>query len=187
MKRTGAFVFKVAVATAGAVLASAPALAEPNLVVVVRHADKGSEPASDPALSPAGQLRAAALAAALESAHITSIITTPYRRTRETALPLARRLGLQPQVVAPRSGESAEAHVAEVAALVRKQSGQVLVVGHSNTVPAIVQALGGPRMLELCESSFGQAFVVVSPKATESTVLRLRYGAPDAPPADDCM
>lgn len=176
-----------ALVAASVMLAAAPASAEPNLVVVVRHANKGTEPANDPSLSPAGQQRAAALAAALESAHITSIITTPYRRTRETALPLARRLGLQPQVVAPRAGETPEAHVAEVAALVRKQTGQVLVVGHSNTVPALVQALGGPRLLELCETSFGQAFVVVAPKAKDSTVLRLRYGEPDAAPADDCI
>ncbi|HEX5683278.1 MAG TPA: histidine phosphatase family protein [Ideonella sp.] len=175
-----------ALAAAGVLLAAAPAAAEPSLVVVVRHANKATEPANDPALSPAGQQRAAALAVALESANINSIITTPYRRTRETAMPLAQRLGIQLQVVAPRSGESPEVHVAEVAALVRKQSGQVLVVGHSNTVPALVQALGGPRLLELCETSFGQAFVVVAPKAKDSTVLRLRYGEPDAPPADDC-
>lgn len=177
----------VACLSAAMLLAAAAAQAEPNLVVVVRHAEKGSEPASDPALSAAGQQRALALAAALESTHITSIITTPYRRTRETAMPLARRLGLVPQVVAPKSGESAEAHVADVVALVRKQSGQVLVVGHSNTAPEIVRALGGPKLLELCESSFGHAFVVVAPKKADSTVLRLRYGAPDAGPGDDCL
>jgi broad specificity phosphatase PhoE len=177
----------IACALAGTLLAASGAQAQPSLVVVVRHAEKSSEPASDPALSPAGQQRALALAAALESAHITTIITTPYRRTRETALPLARRLGIAPQVVAPRSGQSAEAHVAEVAALVRKQTGQVLVVGHSNTAPAIVQALGGPKLLELCESSFGHAFVVAAPKPVGSTVLRLRYGEPDAAPGDDCM
>jgi phosphohistidine phosphatase SixA len=167
-------------------LAATPAQAEPTLVVVVRHADKGTEPASDPALSPAGQQRALALAAALESARITSIITTPYRRARETALPLARRLGLAPLVVAPKSGESAQSHVADVVALVRQQTGQVLVVGHSNTVPAIVQALGGPKLLDLCESSFGHAFVV-APKAADSTVLRLRYGEPDTTRGDGCL
>jgi len=172
---------------AGTLLAATAAQAEPNLVVVVRHAEKSGEPANDPALSPAGQQRALALAAALESARITSIITTPYRRTRETALPLAKRLGIQPQVVAPKSGETAESHVADVATLVRKQTGQVLVVGHSNTAPAIVQALGGPKLLELCETSFGHAFVVVAPKTADSTVLRLRYGQPDAGPADDCI
>jgi hypothetical protein len=62
------------------------AQAEPPLVVLVRHADRGAESAEDPGLSPAGEARAKALGHALGFAHIGAVITTQYRRTHETGL-----------------------------------------------------------------------------------------------------
>ncbi|MEK8033129.1 phosphoglycerate mutase family protein [Ideonella sp. DXS29W] len=177
-----------AVVAAASLAAAASARAEPASVVVVRHAEKAADGASDPGLSPAGQQRAQALVTALESARITSIITTSYRRTRETALPLARRLGIALQVVAPRMGETPQSHVAEVVALVRQQAGPVLVVGHSNTAPAIVQALGGPKMPDLCDSSYSHLFVVTPLKPPDgASVLKMRYGEPDPAPHEDCL
>jgi hypothetical protein len=57
----------------------------PALVLLVRHAEKAAEPADDPPLTAAGAERAQALATALQDAGVTAIITTPLRRTRETA------------------------------------------------------------------------------------------------------
>ena len=67
-------------------LISPPAGAEPALVIIVRHAERASEPAADPALTPAGERRAEALATALADARIGTILTTTYRRTRDTAI-----------------------------------------------------------------------------------------------------
>jgi phosphohistidine phosphatase SixA len=174
---------------AGAVLAVAAlvpqiAAAEPSLVVV-RHADRPVNSAEeDPALSQLGEERAAALATALGAANITSIITTQYRRTQETARPLARQLGIEPQEVKRQLDISV--HVSEVVEAVRKKTGQVLVVGHSDTVSAIVAALGGPNRLKLCETSYGHVFVI-TPSVPTSPVLWLRYGKPDPPPSKDCL
>lgn len=160
--------------------------AEPSLVVLVRHAEKSAEPADDPALSPAGQQRAAALVQAMEHADVTAIITTQLRRTRETAQPLAQQLGIKPIVVMAHRGESA-AHVAAVVAAVRQQTGTVLVIGHSNTVSAIAEALGSPRLPDFCETSFGLA-LVLQPKARDATsLLRLRYGEADIAPQAGCQ
>lgn len=158
------------------------AMAEPSLVVLVRHAEKSTQPADDPALSAAGQQRALALAQALQHAGITAIITTQFRRTRDTAAPLATQLGLQPQVITARRGES----VAPVVAAIRQQTGTVLVVGHSNTVPQIALALGGPTLPDLCETTYGLA-LVLRPRASDAPLLRLRYGAADAEPQPSCQ
>ncbi len=97
------------------------------------------------------------------------------RRTQATAAPLARRLGLQAQVVGFEGGVAG--HVAELSRQLKALEGTVLVVGHSNTLPELLQALGGPRWPMLCESSYGQAWVLRP--STPGQVLQLRYGAPD--------
>ncbi|NRF65499.1 histidine phosphatase family protein [Aquincola sp. S2] len=173
------------VALAAAALITTTAAAEPSLVILVRHADKAAEPAGDVALSPAGEQRAALLAKALESAGVSAIITTHYRRTQQTARPLARLLGIEPQVIAVRRGEGA-AHVVEVVQAVRAKGGTVLVVGHGDTVPAIIAALGGPALPSLCETSYGHAFVLTL-AAARSPLVRFRYGEADPPAADGCL
>jgi len=159
--------------------------AEPNLVVIVRHAERGTEPADDPALTPDGERRAAALTSALASANITSIITTQYRRTRDTAAPVAKALGIEPTVVRAERGEGA-AHIRELAAAVHRQTGNVLVVGHSDTVSALVAALKGPALPRLCDTSFDPIFVLTASDPKHS-FLQLRYGAPSATPAAGCL
>lgn len=165
---------------------AAPLCAEPPLVVLVRHAEKAAEPGADPGLSPAGQARAQALQAALGFAGIGVVVTTQYRRTRETAQPVAERLKLVPTVVEARRGEDAAVHIADLVAAVRQQTKPVLVVGHSNTVTALVAALGGPVLPELCESSFGHLFVL-SPAGERGGVVQARYGQSDPAPTPGCL
>lgn len=153
------------------------------MVIVVRHAERAAEPGNDPALSPAGRDRAVLLAQALANARVTAIITTPLRRAKETAQPLAEKIGIQPLAIGFRKGEFA-AHVPEVVAALKKMSGTVLVVGHANTTPEIVTALTGEPLPQFCETSFSHVFVVEM--ATKSFAL-LGYGAPDTPPAEGCQ
>lgn len=163
--------------------AAALASAEPEQIILVRHAERSAEPVADPALSPAGMARAQALAASLANAGVTAIVTTQFRRSRETAQPLAEKLHITPLTIATRKGEAA-AHIAEVAAGVRAQvGGMVLVVGHSNTVMAIAAALGAPKMPDLCETSYSHV-LVMRPAKPVPQLLHLRYGAPDAAPTE---
>jgi broad specificity phosphatase PhoE len=148
------------------------------LVVLVRHAEKSALPADDPPLTPAGAERAKALEQALASAGVTAVITTEFRRTRETAAPLAGKRGITPQVV-PARGESGEAHVkAVVAAIEKHPGGVVLVVGHSNTIPAIIAALGGERMRDICDPDYDNLFVLAR-DAGSVKLLRTKFGATD--------
>ncbi|MBH9552770.1 SixA phosphatase family protein [Inhella gelatinilytica] len=158
------------------------AAAEPTQVIVVRHAERAAEPRDDPPLSPEGVARAELLAEMLQAANVTAIVTTAYRRTQETAAPLAKKRGLAPTIIPVRRGEL-PAHIAEVAAAVRQASGAVLVVGHSNTVTEIVAALSGSKPSPLCETSFSNLFVL-SPNAP---ALQLKFGKPDAAAAAGCQ
>lgn len=157
--------------------AEAPGM--PALVVLVRHAEKADDPAGDPPLTEAGKQRARALARALEDAGVTAIITSDKLRTRATAEPLAEARGLTPIVVGLGSGGVA-AHIEAVAAEVRRHPGEVVVViGHLNTVPAIIAALGGPRPPDIPALEYGLLFLFV-PGPGGARLVRASYGAPGA-------
>ena len=148
----------------------------PTVVLLVRHAEKAAQPAQDPPLTEAGAARARALVQVARDAGVTAIITTPFERTRKTAEPTAVALHVTPEVV--EAGAAAQ-HAKDVADQVLKHvGGTVLVVGHSNTIPAIVGALGAPRPRELCDSEYDQLFVVIIGDTGPPRLIRSRYGAP---------
>ena len=158
---------------------------QPTQVFVVRHAERALEPKDDPAISPDGVARAEALANTLAAAQIGTIITTHYRRTQETAAPTARRFGLTPRVMGIQPGGAA-AHIEEVVAEIKKASGAVLVVGHSNTVAGIVAGLSASKPVKLCETSFSNLFVV-NVQEPPLPAVQLKYGKPDGPAEPGCQ
>lgn len=154
-----------------------------TVVLVVRHAERAPGTGDVP-LSEAGQARAQALAQVGRDAGVQVIIHTQFQRTRLTAEPLATALGITPIVVSTQG--DAGAHVAAVAAAARQQRGKtVLVVGHSNTVPAIVAALGGPRLPDLCDATYDNLFVVVLDSEGGVRTVRSHFGAA-TPVGPDC-
>jgi len=151
----------------------------PRLVILVRHAEKAAEPPKDPPLTAAGEERAQALALALKDAGVTAIVTSDARRTRATAEPLARALHLTPAGIPVGSGSLAD-HVAAVAAEVRRHAGGVvLVVGHSDTIPSIIAALGGPRLPDIPHGEFAHLFVLTPGSGGGARLVQATYGAPD--------
>ena len=145
-------------------------------ILVVRHAEKAVEPAADPPLTAAGAARAEALSELLRDVGIRAVIATQFVRTRSTGEPMAKKLGL---VVEPMDAR-APTHMRMVAdSVLTKHRGQtILVVGHSNTVPGIIAALGAPQPAAICDSEYDNLFVVTVPATGPASVVRLRYGAP---------
>lgn len=163
-------------------LTSATALARqaPTTVLLVRHAEKVVVDDADPPLSPAGERRARALAGVAAEAGVSAIYSTPFRRTQATVQPLAERLGLTVRILEIGPG-GAEASAAEQARRIRAEHGGqvVLVVSHSNTVPLIIEALGGPAGPALDESDYDSLFIVTVPETGPARLIRARYGEPD--------
>ena len=156
----------------------------PTLIIVVRHAEKAAVPGSDPPLSEAGQARAKALAASLAHTPVTAIVTSNFARTFETASVVAKDRNLSFDKIGIDGGTSA--HVAAVAAAVRGKKGVVLVVGHSNTVPAIVAALGGPKLPDICDAHYGRMFILHPSGSAAPSLTLAHYGAADPESAPAC-
>jgi broad specificity phosphatase PhoE len=145
-------------------------------VFLVRHAERADDgtgvPAmsmtkgADPDLSEAGRARAESLAALLKDAKITAIIATEYKRTQQTAAPLATTLGVT--VTTIKANEPAELIKA-----VKAAAGNVLIVGHSNTMPDVMRALGAPAPAAIADNEYDNLFVLTV--GTTTTILRLHY------------
>jgi len=155
-------------------LHASPALANDpgeTVVILLRHAEKAAEPGRDPDLSDAGQRRAKALARHFADPPLAAVYATPYRRTQLTAAPIAAAHTL-PITVRP-AGESPEA-LAHT--LRQRHAGQrVLLVGHSNTVPAIAAALSGEAVEPMPESEYDRYFTVVISASGETTLQTHRF------------
>ncbi|HEX5131497.1 MAG TPA: phosphoglycerate mutase family protein [Candidatus Krumholzibacteria bacterium] len=148
--------------------AGAETCARTTTLLVVRHADRQG---SDDALTDAGRERAQVLAHVASQAAVTAIYHSDTERTRLTAAPLAAQLGITP-VVLP--GKDIDGLLRDI--LANHCGETVLVVGHSNTVPLIIKAAGGPSLPDLDETAYDDLFVVtVHPGAPG--FVHLRYGA----------
>jgi phosphohistidine phosphatase SixA len=144
-------------------------------IYVVRHAERADAAppgqrmmsGADPALSQIGEARAKRLAAVLRDAGVTRIFTTEYRRTRQTAEPIAAAASVEIAVVPARDLAGLLQKLAEAA-------GPALVVGHSNTVPDILKSLGVSEPIRIADDEYDRLFVVVR-RGGEPELLKLRY------------
>lgn len=163
---------------------------EPTVLFLLRHAEKAAAPPKDPPLTDTGTARARALAELLGDAGVTHLFASEFARTQQTLAPLAEKCG-KPVTVAG---------AADVAGLAKQlkalpAGSTVVVAGHSNTIPALVRALGGTldgtvegatKMAasgeQLPDDEFGRLIeVIVPPAGSEAAVavksLRLQFGA----------
>jgi len=152
-------------------------------VIFVRHAEKAELPADNPGLSHAGQRRAAELARQLVDADVVpgvgvdAVYSTSFRRTVETAKPVADALNL------PVLSYDASDTEAFLVAVVREYKGKiVLVVGHSNTVPEMIANMGASKNVPpIAENEYDNIYLVSIPWFGKTKTIRLRYGEPYVP------
>ena len=160
--------------------APAPAAALPAhegiAVVVVRHAEKDDDDKHDPSLAGSGEVRAEALAATLAGASLDRVIATQFRRTQQTAAPAAAAAGLAVET-RPIDAGNAATYADDLAADLRTMpaGSTVLVVGHSNTVPGIVQALSGQAPEPMPETEYDRYTVVLIDADGDARVITSRY------------
>ena len=142
---------------------------------VVRHAEKANNTADTP-LSAEGHARAQALRDTLISKNIGRIFVTNYQRTQQTAEPLATEMSITPTVI---DGNLTTQLVQQLKAI---NGGSVLVVGHSNTVPVIIDSLmESSQNVTISETDFDNLFKVIVTKNDDEIIrdfIHLTYGVP---------
>jgi len=139
-------------------------------IIVVRHADRAGTADS---LSTAGVERAKDLAQAAKLANLRAIYVTDTRRSRDTAAATAAMAHVTPEVYA------AKEYDALVKRILKDHAGEaVLVVGHSNTVPDIIRAAGGPQVAEIGENEYTGLYIVAvtGTPVCGATLIQLQYG-----------
>lgn len=142
-------------------------------VFLVRHAELPGAAMADPKnvpISPTGKARAQRLAALLKDAGISAIYVTDFTRTKQTAQPLAKELGKDP-VVVPKGDPKL------LVERLRKDNASqtVLLVGHTDTLPGLIKALGYPADIKIDAQDYGNVFIVTPKGEGAPAFLRLRY------------
>ena len=152
-----------------ALLVEASAFAQSPTIFLVRHAERADTAAgismTDPSLSDAGRLRAGSLERMLRDAGISAIFVTEFKRTQETAAPLAKTAGVTPTVITSKE-------VPALVAKLKQHAGRALVVGHSNSVPEIIKALGVTTPVTIADTEFDNLFIV---NPDTGHLIQLRY------------
>jgi broad specificity phosphatase PhoE len=137
-------------------------------IFLVRHAEKASS-AADALLSPEGEKRAECLANTLKDAGIKQIYVTDVKRTQQTAAPLAKALKLTPTILPAKDPN------ALIKNLLYTGGGNILVVGHSDTVPFLIARLQAGTVPPIADNEYDRLFVVTIAEAAATPVTTLHY------------
>lgn len=129
-------------------------------IVLVRHVEKDSSPTADkvdPDLSEEGRARAERLAKVVKRYKPHEIFSTNFKRTRETAQPIARRRKKDIQTYDPSKPADLVQKIMDPAS----KTVHYLIVGHSNTIPGLANLLAKKEVFRnLLESEYGVIWVI---------------------------
>src|SRR6266571_2610556 len=146
-------------------LAVSIASAQP-VVIIVRHAEKATNGGGDPDLSSVGRARADALARILKDSGITAVFTSEFKRTQETAVPTATSIGVTATVVPAKD-------TAALVAKLHQLNGNALVVGHGDTIPNMIKALGINSPINIPDEDYSELLIVTL--GDKPQLFRLHY------------
>jgi broad specificity phosphatase PhoE len=132
--------------------------AQNKTIVLVRHAEKETSEMTDknePPLTEAGKQRAERLAKIVKKYRPGAIYSTDFKRTRDTAGPIAKRRNLQVQTYDPKKPSDL------VEAIMKSKTKRFLIVGHSNTIPGLANMLGKKELFKnLDDAEHGAIWIV---------------------------
>jgi 2,3-bisphosphoglycerate-dependent phosphoglycerate mutase len=132
----------------------ATGVAQNKTIILVRHAEK-VDASQDPELSSEGKQRAERLAKVVKKYKPGAIYSTDFKRTRDTAGPMAARRKLQVQTYDPKN--VSELHDA----IMKSKTKRFMIVGHSNTVPGLANLFGKKELFKnLDDSEYGAIWIV---------------------------
>jgi len=126
-------------------------------IVLVRHAEKDTSVANnpDPELSAEGRERALKLMNFVKRYKPHEIFSTNYKRTRQTAEPIAAKRKKEIQIYDP----AKQADL--VAKIMASKTDHNLIVGHSNTIPVLANLIAKKEVFRnLLETEYGVVWVI---------------------------
>lgn len=143
-------------------------------IFLVRHAEYTDNGTNDPSLSQKGLLQAKALAKTLERVDVKALVVSKYKRTQETGKFLAQKLaekaheeeGFNTSIITEAS---------DIANFIRGSEGDLVVVGHSNTVPSVIRLLGGPSYEEISHNDYEGLYILTLEGYTYRGLTVLSY------------
>ncbi|HSK44735.1 MAG TPA: phosphoglycerate mutase family protein, partial [Candidatus Binatia bacterium] len=143
-------------------------------IFLVRHAEKASTAADSP-LSAEGEKRAQCLAVTLKDAGIKQIYVTDAIRTQQTAAPLAKALNVKPTILPAKDSNGL------IKNLIYTGGGNILVVGHSDTIPFVVARIQGASAPPIGENEYDRMYVLTVAEAAGMPAARLHYCSAGSP------
>ncbi|MBN8723566.1 MAG: histidine phosphatase family protein [Acidobacteria bacterium] len=153
------------------VVLSEVAKSQITTVILVRHAEKAKSNDNNPNLSEIGQQRAKTLSQILKNVGINAIYATEFTRTQETAKPLSEIINIPIKIIEAKNTDKLLNEIEN------KHKGEnILVVGHSNTLPFIIERLGNIKIQEINENEYNNLFILSISKNDKAKLLDLKYG-----------
>ncbi|MEQ8627978.1 phosphoglycerate mutase family protein [Ekhidna sp.] len=139
--------------------------------ILVRHAEKADDGTRNPPLNEMGKERANYLSDLLSRQEIDGLYSTPFKRTMETLQPIADQQGLEIKNYDPfAKGEWLQTIVE------KHGNGTVIISGHSNTIPALANALLGEEKFEQWdESDYSNLIFIVATEVGKGKLVRLKF------------
>ena len=122
---------------------------------LVRHAEKQADGSRDPELTQAGKKRSFQLAHWLQNKNIDEIWSSDYKRTRNTAMPLATRLHYELNIYDPRDQSVLVEDLTQ-------SRNNAFIVGHSNTIPELARQLCDCFIADMEESEYDRMIIISS-------------------------
>ena len=179
----------------------ADAISGGTQVIVVRHAEQLAPGSENPDLAPEGWRRAEALRDTLAGFGLDAIYTADLCRSVQTVVPLARARSLPILVrrfvseevellegctdTSPDDLEVLDESFADWTGLAdfvvrRHRAERVLVVGHTTTIPILLQRLMGTetRRPKIALEVFDDLFIVTIPTVGSPAMIHAKYGSP---------
>lgn len=137
---------------------------------LVRHAEK-MEGGSDPRLSEIGMARAERLRHIFRKTHLDGIYSSDYHRTRDTCLPTATQHKMETTIYDVSDQTASFVHFQEWG-----HNKNMLVAGHSNTIPALLNYLTQTEEYPtMPHEQYDRLFIVSLTKVGEAEVVEMRF------------
>jgi 2,3-bisphosphoglycerate-dependent phosphoglycerate mutase len=139
--------------------------------IFVRHAEKNTEPKDNPGLTPEGKTRAAYLAQLLKDIDVYRVAATNTTRALQTAQPLIDLTHCSTDTYSKAATE------AFLLSTIQGYKGKVVVVvGHGNTVPEMLNMLCGEKKYEdIGEDEYDNIYIASVIEKGNAKVVHYKY------------